>query len=168
MACAHKSGPHRANVQQEAEAKIQSLENQVHQVQAIMAAYGLPTSSPGLVIAGLPKASAGIVSRYLAAGLHVRTPRGIPQRAWARIAANRRPSQKGQQAWDCVILESYLHIALQLRTSGVRTPIVFFTTNTRDYSDTSSRALHPTLVAEFNAVGLQYAVNFAMAEHLLT
>lgn len=159
---------HRVSIEQGAEAAVKKLEDTVHRVQAIMTALGLPTSAPGLVNARLPPAAQALVQEFLDVAMHVGSPRGIHGKAYARIAANIAPAQKGQQAKDCIVLESYLQLAREARQSGVAEPIVFFTTNTRDYSDgTNKGAAHPTLVDEFAALDVRYAVNFGMAEHLL-
>jgi hypothetical protein len=159
---------HQKAIQQGAESAIQKLEELVHRVQGIMTAYGLQTTAPGLVGASLPATASAVTNRFIAASLPVRTPRNIERKAMARIAANGAPSQKGQQAKDCLILESYLHLARELRANGIPAPIVFLTTNTRDYSGQGSSAvLHPTLFAEFSVSNIGYAVNFGMAEQLL-
>jgi hypothetical protein len=127
------------------------------------------TAPPFLAAADFPTAAEAIVNRFLAAGLHVRKPGGVERKAWGRIAANVAPSQRGQQAKDCIILESYLDLARGLRATGFNAPVVYFTSNTRDYSDPVNAArLHPSLVAEFDALNIRYAVNFGMAEHLLS
>jgi hypothetical protein len=155
-------------VEQEAATKIRKLEETVLRVREIMSAHGLQTAAPGLIAAGFPVIARALVARYVAAAPRLTNPRGVQGKAWARIAANLAPAQRGQQAKDCVVLETYLHVARELRAAGLHMPIVFFTTNTGDYSDPAARAApHPTLAAEFQALDLRYAVNFQMTEHLL-
>ncbi len=135
-----------------------------------MAAHGLKTTaiSPTLIASSFPDTASRMVDQYFSAGLHVQNPRDIERKAYARIAANKAPSKKGQQAKDCLVIESYLHIAGQLRGHQFRQQIVFWSTNTRDYSERAgSGKLHPDLIAEFDAVNMAYAVNFPMAESLL-
>ena len=161
---------HQLNVKQEAEVKIRKLEECIHRVQRTMAAHGLKTTAiaPTLVASNFPDTASGMVDQYFSAGLHVKNPRGIEGRVLGRIAANKAPSKRGQQAKDCIVIESYLHIAKQLREQKFQQKIVFLTTNTRDYSDgVGSGKLHPDLVAEFSVVNMAYAVNFQMAEHFL-
>jgi len=100
---------------------------------------------------------------------YVRNARDVNRRAIARMAANRAPSKRGQQTKDCIVFESYLALVALLRQAGLQRQIVFFTTNTQDYSDPQNKgAVHPDLVAEFGALNMRYAVNFQMAEHQLT
>ncbi|WP_439395189.1 hypothetical protein ACRQ5Q_39455 [Bradyrhizobium sp. PMVTL-01] len=159
---------HRAIVQQEAEAAILKLEERVNGVCSIMLAHGVKIIAPTLATCGLPAIAQFFLQRYIDAATHTTAPRAAENRAFARIARNCAPAQKGQQAKDCFVLESYLALARELRTGGFGDPIVFFTTNTRDYSEPSRRgSLHATLVPEFNGLQLRYAVNFEMAEHQL-
>jgi hypothetical protein len=159
------------NVKLEAEAAIRRLEECVHRVQRTMAAHGLITSAiaPPLSASNFLDTASTMVDRYFSAGLPFENPRNVAGKAFARVAANKAPSKRGQQAKDCLVIESYLHIAKQLREQQFQHKIVFLTTNTRDYSDptASSGKLHPDLVAEFHAVNMAYAVNLLMAEHLL-
>ena len=99
---------------------------------------------------------------------HVRNARDVNRRAIARMAENRAPSKRGQQTKDCIVFESYLALVALLRQAGLQRQIVFFTTNTQDYSDPQNKGtVHPDLVAEFGALNMRYAVNFQMAEHQL-
>ena len=155
-------------VQQGAVAAIQKLETTVNRVRAIMSAHGLTTNAPDLIAAGLPATARLLLQRCVDTGLHISTPRGTSSKAFARIASNIAPSQRGQQAKDCLVLESYLALARELRGAGFAAPIVFFTVNTADYSDPTSKAsIHPEIAAEFAALEIRYATNFGMAEHLL-
>jgi hypothetical protein len=163
-------GDQQKNVKRDAAVQIRNLEERIHRVQSIMAAHGLNTTAiaPTLVASNFPDTANSMVDRYFSAGQHVRNQRGIERRAYARIAANRAPSQKGQQAKDCIVIESYLHLASQLRDQRFEGTIVFLTTNRRDYSDPANFAtVHQDLVAEFGAVNMTYAVNFQMAEYQL-
>lgn len=162
---------HQMNVKLDAETKIRKLEEVVHRVQKIMAVHGLLTTAitPTLAGSNFPGTASRIVDRYISAGFQVSNPRGVEKKAYARIAANEAPAQKGQQAKDCIVIETYLHIGRQLRDQGFGQTIVFLTTNTKDYSERAgSGALHPDLLAEFSAANMMYAVNFEMAEYLIT
>jgi hypothetical protein len=159
---------HRTAIQQEAETAIRELEQRVNRVRSIMSVHGLHTTVPALVAAGLPATAQLFLQRYIDAATHTSTPKGAQARAFLRIGRSIAPAQKGQQAKDCIILESYLTLVRGLRAEGIGDPIVFFTTNTPDYSEQPRKGdLHTTLVAEFNTLQLRYAVNFEMAEHRL-
>jgi hypothetical protein len=127
-------------IEQGAVTAIRQLEEAVNRVRLIMSAHGLVTAAPDLIAAGLPPVARQLVRRFGSVGLHVSTPRGAKNKAWARIAANIPPAQKGQQAKDCIVLESYLALARELRGAGFDKPIVFFTSNTADYSEPGKKA----------------------------
>jgi hypothetical protein len=159
-----------ANIKQESEVKIRKLEENVQHVQRILGAHGLNTTAiaPSLVASDFPAKSSDLVNKYFAKAEHVSNARDVNRRAIARMAANRAPSKRGQQTKDCIVIESYLSLARLLRQEGLQFQIVFFTTNTQDYSDPQDKgAIHPELVAEFGIVNMRYAVNFQMAEYQL-
>jgi hypothetical protein len=155
-----------APIRLESEVRIRKLEENVHHVQRILGAHGLNTTaiSPSLVLSDFPTKAGELVNRFFGVAHHVRNARDVNRRAIARMAANRAPSKRGQQTKDCIV-----SLAALLRQGGFQGQIVFFTTNTQDYSDPQNKGtVHPDLVAEFRAVNMRYAVNFQMAEyHLL-
>jgi hypothetical protein len=122
-----EKGEHQIKVKEEAETEIRKLEERIHRVQRIMAAHGLSTTaiSPGLVASNFPDVANRMADAYFAAGLQVRSPRNVAQAAYARIAANRAPSRRGQQARDCYVIESYLALARNLREAGFKLSMVF-------------------------------------------
>jgi hypothetical protein len=154
----------------EAEIKIRNLEEGLYRVQGILAAHGLHTSAiaPSLVESDFPTKSSDLVNKFFSEAQHVRNTRDVPTRALARVAANRAPSRRGQQTKDCIVVESYLSLASLLRQNGFQRAIIFLTTNTKDYSAPQNNgSIHPELAGEFGAVGMEYAVNFRMAEYQL-
>jgi hypothetical protein len=163
-------GDNRLGTLQGAEANLKKLEATVEHVRLLMSAFGVNTTAiiPRLVESGFADLTNGILTRYLDAGLHVEQPAEVANRAFARIAANLAPSRKAQQAKDCAVIETYLHLTRQLRENKINVPVVFLTTNKNDYSAPNHDAsIHPDLAADFEAAELHYATNFQMAEHLL-
>jgi hypothetical protein len=154
-----------------AETSLKKLDATFERVRLLMLAFGVTTTGmtrPGLVESGFLELTNGVFKRYLDAGLELEQPAEVANRAFARIAANLAPSDKGQQAKDCAIIETYLHLTRQLRENNINVPVVFLTTNKNDYSaPDDSASIHPDLKADFEAAELRYAANFQMAEHLL-
>jgi hypothetical protein len=158
-------------VMREAEEAIGKLQDLIERVQSIFSAHELATSAiaPRLVASQFPMVTMATVDRFISCALHVTNPRGVERDAFARVAANRAPSKKGKQAKDCLVFASYLRLATLLRTAGFEAPIVFLTTNTNDYSNLPNKSVpHPDLISDFTAAKVLYAVNFLMAERLLT
>ena len=68
---------------------------------------------------------------------------------------------------DCVILETYLEYIRKLRDDGIKTPVVFVSSNTRDYAGTRGAVVRDDIKSEFDELGLEYAPNLAAARHFL-
>ena len=61
-------------------------------------------------------------------------------------------------------LEQSLELARLLRVGGFAKPVVFVSSNTRDFADPTSFAKpHPDLVTELAAAGLEYASSLQVA-----
>jgi len=69
-------------------------------------------------------------------------------------------SHKKQQAKDCLFVEHYLELARHVADVGV--PMVFVSSNKQDYGG-GSEQLHPTLLDQFEAVGLVWTLDLARA-----
>lgn len=159
-----------AIIRDEAALRLRRFGESITKLQLLMAAHGLQTSTitPSLESIDFPTVSNDLVESYFTHAIRVRNGRNIEKTAFARMAANLAPSQRGQQTKDCVVIENYLQLARILRQGGYRGKIIFLTTNTNDYSlRRGSGSLHPDLVTNFEETSLSYAVNFSMAEHLL-
>lgn len=112
-----------------------------------------------------------IFDRWIAASIHVPTPDAGYKRAMDRINQRgepRAPARKGKDSIkDCVVIETYLEMAFQLRQAGLASAFVFLSSNTKDYKDSGSRKLRPELEADFGPSNIDYASNYGHALHLL-
>lgn len=68
---------------------------------------------------------------------------------------------------DCVIVEAYLEVAQHLRAAGLDKPIVFTSSNTKEYFEPNTRHLPADIASDLRAVGMEYAPNFGAAKHFL-
>ena len=68
---------------------------------------------------------------------------------------------------DCVIVEAYIEAANQLRAAGMTAPIVFASSNTKEYFAPNTRHLQNDISGDLAAVGMEYAPNFGAAKHCL-
>ncbi|MBV8399512.1 MAG: hypothetical protein JOZ17_12340 [Acetobacteraceae bacterium] len=89
---------------------------------------------------------------------------GCLARGFGRVLAKTPPSRQGGEVKDCVIVEECLELTWQLRVNGFARMCVFCTSNTDDYG-AAGGGLHPTLAAEFAAVGLNFTSNLPWAVH---
>jgi hypothetical protein len=92
----------------------------------------------------------------------------IASRAFNRVSRAITPARRGKDSMkDCVVIETYLDIIATLRSAGLRTPIVFASSNTKDYAQENSSRLKSDLAAEFTALNIEYAPNLSAAKDLL-
>ena len=90
-------------------------------------------------------------------------------RAYSRVMHARAPARKGKDSLaDCVVLETYVEAAAELRQRGLTAPIVFLSSNVQDYTLAPARnVLHPDIQAEFTPINMAYATGHGMAKRLL-
>lgn len=90
----------------------------------------------------------------------------VVNRAFLRVTKSITPARKGKDSMkDCVVTETYLDIARNLRVLGLTAPIVFASSNTKDYCDMNNFAAD--LEKEFEIYNIQYSPNLGSARHLL-
>ena len=65
------------------------------------------------------------------------------------------------------MIETYLDVVRQLRNARLAAPIVFVSSNIKDYAEETGVRLRTDLAEEFAALNLEFAPNLAAAKHLL-
>lgn len=110
-----------------------------------------------------------VVQRWIGASVAAPQSPDVPMRAFSRVMHARAPARKGKDSLaDCVVLETYIEAATELRQRGLMTPIVLLSSNVQDYAAPPGRTmLHPELQAEFAPIGMAYATGHGMAKRLL-
>lgn len=87
--------------------------------------------------------------------------------AFKRVMDVRAPAVKGKDSLhDCMIVESYLAAARRLREAGLEKPIVFVSSNTKEFRPDSAGP-PADLADDFGAVGITYQPNLSAAMHAL-
>lgn len=108
-------------------------------------------------MAGVPVAEALMLDIVSSSLTHLTTP-DITNRAFTRLMQHRTPAKLGKDSTkDCVVVESYLEVAQDLRNLGHSGDIVFASSNTSEYISGSSRILNADIKAEFDALGIKYS-----------
>jgi hypothetical protein len=74
-----------------------------------------------------------------------------------------KPLSLGSMSW----VATYLHIVGKLRAAGLKSCVVFVSSNKNDYAAENGSTLKPDLATEFAALGIEYAPNLGAAKHLL-
>ena len=96
----------------------------------------------------------------LGLALPIEPDTGIHASASRRECAGRRPAQRGKNSnGDCLICETMLALATALRNNGIVQNVIFVSTNINDFGDDRPGMhgrIHPDLVPEFTALGIQY------------
>lgn len=159
---------HRTAVEEEAAKAIHVLSAKLKRMDQILAAYG----GSGISIVDHLKEHGDrahdILDRWLAASKTATQAPDIAGRAITRMNQGHTPARKGNaSAKDCVIIETYLDLARRLREDGHITPIVFASSNTKDYCDIPGAHLKADLAAEFAGLKMEFAPNFGAAKHIL-
>jgi hypothetical protein len=165
---AHEFGDHARGVQDEAAQAIAKLKAQLGRIDAVAAVYGSAGAASLAHLDDHVTRARAIVDRWMKAATMAVDGPDVPARALARLNKPRTPARKGKDSMkDCVIIESYLEIADALRVCGLTRPIVFVSSNVKDYCGGIASSLKPDLAAEFDALGMDYAPNLAAAKYLL-
>lgn len=120
-----------------------------------------PNAPPFLGAPGLPAALHGLSSDLLGNAIRLEARDETNLRAFARAARNQPPSRKGGEIKDSTILEECLDLCRSLRGSGFARPLVYCTSNTRDYCEAGE--LHEQLRSEFDPLGLAFVTSLPWA-----
>lgn len=154
-------------IQQEAEGKLHKFRDQLSRVNNIVGIYGsislLDTSHFDSHVIDARK----IVGRWLTQLNTVSPSDRAIKKALARMNAGRAPARRGKESSkDCLVYETVIEKTSALRAIDQTTPIVFVSSNTKEYQ-TEGSVLNPEIAAEFGTLNLQYAPNMSAAKHFL-
>jgi hypothetical protein len=156
------------NVEQEAQAALEKFLDQAQRIHDVAGAYG--AQGPLLVrhLVGHVSRARPVLDRWLQVAQVVPHNDGVSSRAFRRVNEPRTPARRGKESMkDCVIVEAYIEAASQLRAAGMTVPMVFASSNTKEYFAPNTRHLQGDIAADLAAVGLEYAPNWGAAEHSL-
>lgn len=158
------------NMQAEAKRAIMKFRNRINEINNLAGLYG---SSGQIDVSHWEDHELRcreVADRWLKVGDSVPHTDQILSRASSRSIQARSPARSGKDSIkDCVILETYLERVRELREDGLTTPIVFVSSNTRDYAEPSEEEadVRQDITDEFRSLELEYAPNMAAAKHLL-
>jgi hypothetical protein len=161
-------GEHVKPVEEEAERALSKLRDRLKRLDAINVALGgkgvVDVSHYGDCVSR----SKSIAERLIAAAAPVSQSDETTARAFKRLNEARTPASKGKQSMkDCVVIETYLDAVVELRKAGLKSPIVFASSNVKDYAGETGSVLRPDLATEFAALDMEYAPNLSAAKHYL-
>lgn len=153
-------------VEKEAGHALQKLREQMQRVDAVAAIYGALGEANLDHLDNHTAQARQFADRWIGAAELVQQGPDIPLRAVQRVLAARTPARKGKDSTkDCIVIETYLDIVAQLRSAGLSAPIVFVSSNVRDYAEATGTRLQADLTSEFAALCLEFAPNLSAAKH---
>jgi hypothetical protein len=147
---------------------LQKFLDRVHRVDDVARAFGITGSTATAHLVDHVARAEAVLQRWATAATLAPAGADTDGRAMRRVTQARAPARKGKEsAKDCLVVESYLEVAEQLRAGGFIGRIVFASSNTQEYVDVNTRALHRDLQADFGVHVVDYAPNFPAAKHSL-
>lgn len=159
---------HVAGVEEEALNGLKKFQAQIQRIHDVAVAYGAMGPLHVRHISGHVGRARTVLDRWKNVARPVPHNDGVANRAFRRVNAPRTPARKGKESMkDCVIVEAYIEAASQLRVAGLTAPIVFASSNTKEYHAPNTTHLQLDIAADLSAVGMEYAPNFGAAKHFL-
>lgn len=156
------------NVEQEAQAALEKFLDQVQRIHDVAVAYGAQGALQVRHLDDHVSRARPLLDRWLLIAKVVPHNDGVSSRAFRRVNEPRTPARRGKESMkDCVIVEAYIEAASQLRAAGMTAPMVFASSNTKEYFASNTRRLQSDIAADLAAVGLEYAPNWGAAKHSL-
>src|SRR5271165_1230003 len=148
---------HDRPVQEEAKQNLLKVRQQIERINKLSAVYGAPGALSLRHLDDHVTRARAVVERWLARLENVKPSAGMPAKAFARVNAGLAPAARGKESSkDCLVYETYLEAVTALRSGGLLKPIVYLSSNTKEYL-TESKVLKPDIVKDFGTLNLQYA-----------
>ncbi|MGK8436763.1 hypothetical protein ACRS3X_05305 [Ectopseudomonas hydrolytica] len=157
-----------SEVKQEAQRGLAKFRSQAQRIHDVASAYGARGVLATNHLDGHIGRALAVLHRWTGVARLIPHNDGVASRAFRRVNEPRTPARRGKESMkDCVVIEAYLEVAHQLRAAGLTKPIVFSSSNIREYFEPSTRHLPADIAADLAAVQMDYAPNFGAARHLL-
>jgi hypothetical protein len=159
---------HVDHVQEEAKDAMARLGDRVKRIDAIASALGAVGSTDLSHLDDHVVRARAAVDRWVLAALNVPQSNDTAGRALSRLNQAQAPAHKGKDSMkDCVVIETYLEAIRDLREDGLTAPVVFVSSNTKDYAEAPGSRLRAELATEFAPLNIEYASTWDLAKHIL-
>ncbi|SFA43354.1 hypothetical protein SAMN04487972_10316 [Paracoccus halophilus] len=155
-------------VREDTNTALRKLRDEIVRIDKWSEALGQPSQTQiSHFLTRVPIAEAVMADILGAALTHDTTP-DLTYRAIARMTQKRTPAKPGKDSSkDCIVVESYLEVAGNLRNLGHTADIVFASSNTKEFVSSTTSVLNADIAAEFAAVGMRYSRALHETRHLL-
>lgn len=162
-------GTHLQEIVDEADRGLSKLRGHIERVDGLVSAFSSPVRTDLRHWDAHVTSATAALHRWIAASVAAPQSQDVPMRAYSRVMHARAPARKGKDSLpDCVVLETYVEAAAELRQRGLTAPIVFLSSNVQDYTVAPARnVLHPDIQTEFTPINMAYATGHGMAKGLL-
>lgn len=155
-------------VEEDARRGLNKFREQVNRINQVAEQFGASTTIDTTHLADHVNRTMAVFQRWIQVAITTSAGPDVERRAMRRVVQVLAPSRKGKEsAKDCLVVESYLEVAGELRAAGFTGRIVFTSSNTNEYLDGGTKALHAQLQADFGVHAIDYAPNFGAAKHSL-
>ena len=156
------------SVEDEAQAALQRFLARAQRIHDVAVAFGAQGNLQVRHLDGHVSRAQPVLDRWKQVAQLVPHNDAVASRAFRRVNEPRTPARLGKESMkDCVIVEAYIEAASQLRAAGMTAPIVFASSNTKEYFAPNTRHLQIDIADDLAAVGMEYAPNFGAAKHSL-
>ena len=157
-----------AAVEQQTADAVEHLLADIRKIDAIVNTHGGAGTTDARHWRGHASRCRLVADRWMQIASRARDSDAVLARGARRVGEGRAPSRKGNEAAkDCFIVETYLEHIRDVRAQGLTAPVVFVSSNVKDYAERSGTRLAADLRAEFAAVRMRYAPNMAAAKAFL-
>jgi hypothetical protein len=157
---------HDQRIQDDAKGNLKKLQDQIQHINKLSAVYGALGTVNLTHLDDHVARTREVVRRWLAKLGTVTPGASVQGKALTRMIAGVAPARRGKDSsGDCLIYETYIEAIRTLRDAGAKKPIVFLSSNTTDYTDSS--ILRSEIANEFTALSVKYAPNMSAAKHAL-
>lgn len=147
---------------------LTKFQEQVKRINQVAAQFGAATAIDTTHLADHVARTVAVLQRWTQVAIVAPAGSDVDCRAMRRVVQALAPSRRGKEsAKDCLVVESYLEVAEELRAAGFIGRIVFASSNTDEYHDGITKMLHAQLQADFGVHAIDYAPNFGAAKHSL-
>jgi len=103
-----------------------------------------------------------LADKFLSRAIVIKDDDKFHMAASRRVVSNKPPASKGRQELkDCILVEEYLELCKFLRVENSRLPLLFLSSNSKDFCDAETRRLKKELAEEFETNGLKYCYSWA-------
>ncbi len=158
---------HDAAIQAEAGDKIRKLQDQVRRIHQLVGVYGAVGTLDLRHLDDHVVRARALVDRWLLASTVVKPSGGAFEKAFTRVNAMRAPAARAKDSSkDCLIFETYLEAIGAIRQANSRAPIVFLSSNTKDYL-TEARILKADIATDLTPLNAQFTAGQQHAKHTL-